>query len=457
MTLTPSLPWWQNAIFYHIYPLGFCGALTHNDFRTEPVDRIQKIVEWIPHLRELGVNALYLGPVFESTFHGYDTADYYRVDRRLGNNIDLARVSQHLHKNGIRLVLDGVFNHVGRDFFAFRDVREKGQASEYCGWFVNLCFDGRSPFGDSFSYEGWSGNYDLVKLNLANPAVRDHLFNAVRIWVEEFCIDGLRLDAADVLDADFLRDLRLLASTLKPDFWLMGEIVSGDYRRLANPDMLHSVTNYECYKGLYSSLVDKNYFEIAWSLNRQFGPEGLYKDLMLYNFADNHDVERVASSLGDPALLYPLYCLLYTIPGIPSIYYGSEWGLTGKRTRSDDSALRPCLDLRALQVSSPQPALPSVLRRLANLRESSPVLRYGGYAQLSVSHQQFAFQREHDGERVVVALNAAPETAPMSIPLPCAAARAIDLLNGDERFPVRAGKLELSSIPPRWARVLKLE
>jgi len=449
--------WWQDAIFYHIYPLGFCGALTRNDFRSEPVNRIKKIADWIPHLRELGVTALYLGPVFESTYHGYDTADYHRVDRRLGSNADLAVLSRNLHENGIRLVLDGVFNHVGRDFFAFRDVQQKGQVSEYCGWFANLRFDGRSPCGDPFTYEGWSGNHDLVKLNLANPAVREHLFGAVRAWVEEFGIDGLRLDAADVLDVEYLKELRRFTSALKPDFWLMGEIVGGDYRRLANLEMLHSVTNYECYKGLYSSLVDKNYFEIAWSLNRQFGNEGIYRDLTLYNFADNHDVDRVASSLDNPALLYPLYCLLYTMPGIPSIYYGSEWGITGKRSRSDDSALRPCPDLRALQASSPQPNLPEVLRRFADLRAVLPVLWDGGYTQLLVSHEQFAFLRAKDNERVVVALNSAAEPALMTIPLPFQATRAIDLLNNNETFAVHEGKLELPTVPARWARVLKQE
>jgi glycosidase len=457
MSQTPSLPWWQDAIFYHIYPLGFCGALTRNDFSAQPVNRIQKVADWIPHLRELGVTALYLGPVFESTYHGYDTADYYRVDRRLGSNADLAALSRNLHENGIRLVLDGVFNHVGRDFFAFRDVQQKGQTSEYCGWFANLHFNGQSPFGDPFTYEGWSCNHDLVKLNLANPAVREHLFNAVRAWVEEFGIDGLRLDAADVLDEGFLKELRRFTSALKPDFWLMGEIVGGDYRRLANPEMLHSVTNYECYKGLYSSLVDKNYFEIAWSLNRQFGSEGLYKGLTLYNFSDNHDVDRVASSLGDPALLYPLYCLLYTMPGIPSIYYGSEWGIPGKRSRSDDSALRPCPDLRVLQASSPQSALPPVLRRLADVRASLPVLRDGGYAQLSVSHEQFAFLRQNDSERLVVALNSAAEPAAMTIPLPFQASRAIDVLNNNETFTVQSSRLELLSVPARWSRVLRLE
>ena len=457
MSQIPSLPWWQDAIFYHIYPLGFCGALKRNDISAEPVNRLQKVEDWILHLRDLGVNALYLGPVFESTYHGYDTADYYRVDHRLGSNADLAALSRSLHENGIRLVLDGVFNHVGRDFFAFRDVQQKGQASEYCSWFANLRFNDQSPFGDPFTYEGWSGNHDLVKLNLSNPAVRGHLFGAVRAWVEEFGIDGLRLDAADVLGEGFLRELRRITSTLKSDFWLMGEIVGGDYRRLANTEMLHSVTNYECYKGLYSSLVDKNYFEIAWSLNRQFGADGIYRGLTFYNFADNHDVDRVASSLGDPALLYPLYCLLYTMPGIPSIYYGSEWGITGKRTRSDDSALRPCPNLDTLKTSSPQPALPAVLRKLAELRASLTVLRDGGYAQLRVSHEQFAFLRVMGNERVVVALNSAAEPAPMTFPLPGHAVRAVDLLNNSESFVVQVGNLFLPEVPARWAQVLRLE
>jgi len=451
-----SIPWWQNAIFYHIYPLGFCGALQRNDFQSAPVERLEKVSAWIPHLRDLGVNALYIGPLFESTYHGYDTADYTQVDRRLGSNRGLADLTWTLHENGIHVIFDAVFNHVGRNFFAFRDVQQHGSASQYCGWFDGLRFDGHSPYGDPFTYQGWNGNYDLVKLNLGNPAVRKHLFNAVRGWVDEFGVDGLRLDAADCLDADFIKELRRFTTTLKPDFWLMGEIVAGDYRRMANPDMLHSVTNYECYKGLWSSLVDKNYFEIAWSLNRQFGVDGLYRDLPLYNFADNHDVDRVASSLGDPALLYPLYCLLFTMPGVPSVYYGSEWGLQGKRTRTDDSALRPCLELDALAQSAPQAELPMVIRRLADLRQSSPALSIGGYAQLLVSHQQFAFLREYPEERVVVALNASAEAAQVIIDLPFAATRARDLLNPSAEISVVSNKLAIE-VPPRWARVMILK
>ena len=235
-------------------------------------------------------------------------------------------------------------------------------------WFHGLNFNLRSPYGDKFGYEGWNGNYDLVKLNLHSPEVKDHLFQAIRQWVHDFDIDGLRLDVADSLDKQFLHELSVFCHGLRPDFWLMGEVVHGDYNAWANPDMLDSVTNYECYKGLYSSLVDKNYFEIAYSLKRQFGPSGLYRDLKLYNFVDNHDVDRVASSLKNAKHLYPLYCLLFTMPGIPSVYYGSEWGLQARRTSKDDRALRPCLDLKALLANSPQPELPDAIAHLARVR-----------------------------------------------------------------------------------------
>ncbi len=448
--------WIREAVFYHIYPLGFCGAPRRNLFTGEPVDRLTKVKDWIPHLLELGVNALYLGPLFESGAHGYDTADYYMVDRRLGDRQALKQLSGELQRNGIRLILDGVFNHVGRDFWAFRDVLEKREASAYIDWFSGLRFDARSPYGDPFTYESWSGHYDLVRLNLRNPAVRDHLFAAIRMWMTEFNLSGLRLDVADCLEPDFIRLLRKFTIGLKSDFWLMGEVIHGDYRRWANPEMLHSVTNYECYKGLYSSLTDRNYFEIAWSLNRQFGPEGMYRGIPLYNFADNHDVDRVASSLRDPVNLYPLYLLLFTMPGVPSIYYGSEWGLEAKRTAERDEMLRPELDLSALEATSPQPNLPGDIARLAALRKSLPALRDGGYRQLSVAHEQLAFARMTDQQTVVVLLNAADTAHAMSVPVPEGFSGGIDRLNGGQRFPVRDGMLCVDAVSAGWGRVVEL-
>ncbi len=448
--------WAHDAIFYHIYPLGFCGAPNRNDFTSQPRPRLDQVRSWVPHLLSLGINALYLGPVLESSAHGYDTADYYHVDRRLGTDENLAQLVRELHSQGMRVVLDGVFNHVGRDFWAFRDILQNGPNSTCRNWFRNLDFEGRSPYGDPFTYTPWNGCYDLVELNLHNPEVRQHLMDAVRRWIEFFDIDGLRLDVADRLDLDFQKELSAFCRALRPDFWLMGEVIHGDYRRWANPETLHSVTNYECYKGLYSSLVDKNYYEIAYALNRQFGEGGLYRGLPLYNFVDNHDVNRVASQLHNPLYLFPLYCLLFSMPGIPSVYYGSEWGLEGLRTPNSDAVLRPHLDLDKIRQQPPQPDLPSVIQRLAEIRKNSRALRYGDYRQLYVSHQQLAFSRHVEGETVVVLLNASQAPTRFDIPLPLADEMQMeDVLNKGETFRVKQGRLQVDPVHPCWARILK--
>jgi cyclomaltodextrinase / maltogenic alpha-amylase / neopullulanase len=446
--------WSYDSIFYHIYPLGFCGAPERNDFNAAPVPRLEKLYTWLDHLQYLGITALYLGPLFESSAHGYDTADYYHVDRRLGTDETLAKLSAEIHRRGMRLVLDGVFNHTGRDFWAFRDVRQLREGSIYCGWFQGLNFSGRSPYGDPFSYDGWNGHYDLVKLNLSNPWVREHLFGAIAQWVCDYDIDGLRLDAADCLSAEFLGELASTCRRLKPDFWLVGEVIHGDYRKWANPTLLDSVTNYECYKGLYSSHVDHNYYEIAYALNRQFGEVGLYRQLPLYAFADNHDVNRAASSLEDGRHLYPLYCLLMTMPGVPSIYYGSEWGIRGVRTPHSDRALRPCLELAQAAQNAPQPGLAQVISRLARIRRSNPALCRGSYRQLHVSHEQLAFLRQSENESAVVMVNAADQSVDIEMPVPLPdGTRLQDALDGGEKFQVQNGRLCIR-LQPHWARIL---
>ncbi len=448
--------WTNGAIFYHIYPLGLCGAPQSNDFTSQPVDRLQVLHSWLPHIKDLGANAIYLGPLFESSTHGYDTADYHQVDRRLGTNEALARFSSAARAAGLRLVLDGVFNHVGRDFWAFRDVLANRERSRYASWFDSLAFGKQSPYGDPFSYEGWNGHFSLVKLNLANNEVREHIFRAVGEWVKSFGIDGLRLDAADVMDIGFLKDLSAHCRGIRSDFWLLGEVVHGDYKRWANPETLDSVTNYECYKGLYSSHVDRNFFEIAHSLNRQFGPTGLYRGIPLYAFADNHDVNRVASMVKDPRHLYSLYCLLFTMPGVPSIYYGSEWGIEGKKSRSD-WPLRPSLDLDVLSRKAPQGELPETIRRLARVRLQSAPLRVGDYLQLHVSNEQLAFSRGHEGRTVVVAVNASQKAARITLDVPGANdGRLVDLLNSGDEFAVKGGKAGIDPVPPCWARIMEL-
>ncbi|HEX8272841.1 MAG TPA: alpha-amylase family glycosyl hydrolase [Longimicrobiaceae bacterium] len=446
--------WADDAVFYHVYPLGMCGAPERNDLASAPVPRLAQLHDWIPHLRELGVNALYLGPVFESTAHGYDTADYYRIDRRLGDSGTLAELAAALHAAGIRVVLDGVFHHVGRDFWAFRDLREKGERSAYRDWFAGMDFGRRSPAGDAFAYEGWRGHHDLVKLNLRNPAVREHLFGAVRSWVDAWGIDGLRLDVAEDVDPEFLRELARFCRGLRADFWLLGEAIHGDYRRLAGGAMLDSATNYELYKGLYSSHNDRNYFELAFSLNRQFGEGGIYAGLPLYAFADNHDVSRVASALREPAHLYPLHALLFTVPGVPSVYYGSEWGIAGAKRGGDDRPLRPALRLADARRAAPHPDLAAAIARFARIRHGSRALRRGTYRQLHVASEQLAFARQIDGETVAVAVNAAAEPAKLDLPAPVPDGTTLtDLLSPKDKVVVSGGRLRVE-VPPRWARIL---
>ena len=412
--------WLEESVFYQIYPLGMCGAPHENDGQTVP--RILRVLDWIPHLQKLGVNAVYFSPLFESDAHGYDTRDYTRVDCRLGTNEDLASVSAALHGAGIRVVLDGVFNHVGRGFWAFRDVQEKRWDSPYKDWF-RIDFGGNSPYNDGFWYEGWEGHYELVKLNLRNPAVIDYLFGCIRGWVEAFGIDGLRLDVAYCLDEEFLRRLRGFTNSLKPDFALIGEMLHGDYKRVVNGGMLHSATNYECYKGLYSSFNSMNLFEIGHSLGRQFGPEQwtIYKGLPLLSFADNHDVTRVASILSNKEHLRPLYGVLFGMPGVPCVYYGSEWGMEGEKSHGD-AALRPAVERPC------ENELTEYIAHLAAARRESRALCYGGYRTVLLTNRQFVFEREADGERVLVAVNA--DGAPFTAHFDARAGRAADLITG---------------------------
>lgn len=394
--------WVKEAVCYHIYPLGFVGAAQyHEDVITHS---ITKIIDWIPHMKRLGVNTLYLGPIFESHEHGYDTSDYRTLDHRLGTNEDFKQVCDALHNAGIRILLDGVFNHVGRDFWAFQDVLARGEASGYCDWFANLHFHDRSPFNDPFTYEAWEGHYNLVKLNLENEAVVRYLLDSVTMWMEEFHIDGLRLDAADCIRPEFFRRLKTFCKEKNPDFWLMGEIIHGDYNRWANPDMLDSVTNYECYKGLYSSHNEKNYFEIAYSLNRQFGKGGIYQHLSLYNFVDNHDVNRLASTVKNEKDLFNIYTLLFTMPGVASIYYGSEFGIKGTKHDGSDADIRPCIQLEDMN----KDGLCEHIAQLSAIHKLEACTQ-GDYEQVLVRNEQFIFARSAPQQTLYIACNVSEE------------------------------------------------
>lgn len=446
--------WYENAVFYHMYPLGMSGAPFEN--REEVVvHRFDGLKKWLPHIRDIGCDGIYIGPLFESTTHGYDTRDYKLVDRRLGDNKDFKEFVDEAHKLGIKIVVDGVFNHTGREFFAFQDIQRNREGSRYCGWYKGINFGWNNPYNDGFGYEAWRNCFELVNLNLQNREVKDYLFDVIRYWIHEFDIDGIRLDCADCLDFDFMKEMRWITSQEKSDFWLMGEVIHGDYARWANNDMLHSVTNYELHKGLYSGHNDHNYFEIAHTIRRQFDENGgIYRGRVLYSFVDNHDVDRIVSKLNDKRHLIPVYTLLYTLPGVPSIYYGSEWGIEGKKANGGDPALRPHLEIEEMEKNPPMKSLTEYITFLGKCRKDHPVIGTGRYRELLLTNRQYAFARIGDGEAVIVAVNNDEKDASIYVPLPIQASAVTDL-STEKEIVQENGRIALT-LEPGGAALLKV-
>ena len=421
--------WAYNSVFYQIYPIGFCGAPVHND--GECVSRIRKLLDWSDYLKDLGIDSILLNPIFESDNHGYDTRDYRMVDRRLGDNGDFKQFVEKAHGMGIRIVVDGVFNHTGREFFAFRDIQRNRENSPYCCWYKGINFGWNTPYNDGFGYEAWRNCFELVNLNLWEPQVREYLLDVIGFWIDEFDIDGIRLDCADCLEFSFMQDMRRFVNSKKTDFWLMGEVIHGDYSRYVKPDMLDSVTNYELHKGLYSGHNDHNYFEIAHTIRREFDQNGgIYRGMKLYSFVDNHDVDRIASKLKVPGHIYPVHTLLFTLPGIPSVYYGSEWGIQGRKEGGNDDFLRPAVNLEEALTDVPDPKLLSWIKTLGKIRRDHQALSDGVYQELLLTNRQYAFARILGNEGVIVAVNNDDQEAQLRIRVPLSGKTCISLLDG---------------------------
>ena len=443
--------WYERGVFYHMYPLGMTGAPRHND-ATEVTNRFAELLQWILHIRSLGCNAIYIGPLFESTSHGYDTRDYKLVDRRLGDNESFKVFVKQCHDSGIRVVVDGVFNHTGREFFAFKDIQEKKWDSPYKDWYKGVNFDWQGPCGDPFGYDAWQGHFELPCLNLFNPAVRSYLFDVIRFWVDEFDIDGIRLDCANVLDFNFMKEMRQETARMKEDFWLMGEVIHGDYSRWVNPQMLHSVTNYELHKSLYSGFNDHNFFEIAHNVRRL---EAIGRQL--YTFVDNHDEDRIASKLKLKEHLIPIYLCLFTLPGIPSIYYGGEWGVEGKRTSTSDEALPPAIPIS--QSDERNCELTQFICAVGRIHDENEEFHGGRYQELLLTNRQYAFARHGADSVIITAVNNDGNDVEIDVPVPIPAKEAVDLLEdgpGRSILPVANGKVHIKLRGNRGA-VLKVK
>ncbi len=410
------MAWFDEAVFYHIYPLGLCKAPKQNPYE-EPVHRLNTLLPWISHIKEIGCNAIYIGPLFESVGHGYETTDYKKLDSRLGTNEDLANFVSECHKQGIRVILDGVFNHTGRDFFAFQDIKHNRENSRYKDWYCNVNFSGNNSFGDGFSYENWGGYDLLAKLNQHHPAVKDYICDVIRFWVSEFDIDGIRLDAADVMDFNYMKALRQVANEVKPDFWLMGEVIHGNYSRWANEGTLHSVTNYMLHKALYSAHNDHNYFEVAHTI--KYVNDMVGNSLKLYSFVDNHDVERIYTKLKNKAHFVPVHIMLYTLPGIPALYYGSEFGIEGKKEQFSDDSLRPALNYEDYKDAAKTNPCTRLISALGKIRQNTPALCYGDYKELELQTTHYAYQRTLDGKAVIITVNNADNDITLNLACGC--------------------------------------
>ncbi len=434
--------WFEESTFYQIYPLGYCGAERENDFG-ETRHRFGEIEKRIPQIQAEGFNAVLLNPLFESERHGYDTVDFFQVDRRLGDNEDFRRLVEKFHEAGIRVVLDGVFNHVGRKFFAFQDVLSKREQSDKTGWF-HISFGGNTCYNDGLWYEGWEGHMELVKLNLQNEGVLEYIRRAVEFWIDTFHIDGLRLDVSYLLPEWFFEYLRRIVREKRQDFFLMGEVIHcQNFAKNLSAERLDSITNYECYKGLTSALNSDNFFEIEHSLTRLFGKEPwcLYTGKHLFNFADNHDVIRAYTALQDKRKIYAMYGVLYTMPGIPCVYYGSQWAAEGDKS-DGDYMLRPYIgDLDPKK----DPTLTDFICKLNAIKRREKALNFGQYEKKVLSNKYLCYCRELDGERIYCAFNISDADVTVRVE----EAEGVDLLTGERR------NLNDIYLPPFAVKIMK--
>jgi cyclomaltodextrinase len=350
--------WLPDRVFYHLHSLGAAGAPAVNPDvdAGEPCGRGLRVVKgWLDHVAGLGCGGVLLTPVFVSGTHGYDTIDPFRIDQRLGDEGDFAAFVEACHALDLRVVLDGVFNHVGREFGPFRDVRERGADSPCAGWF-RLDFSQDSPAGDGFDYRCFEGHRELVALNHRSEAVLDWAASVAGHWLDRGA-DGWRLDAAYAVPVPFLAALAGRIRSARPDAFVFGEVIHGDYVRFVTDGGLDSVTQYELHKAIWSSLNDANLFELAWALGRH---RGLVDRFPPVTFAGNHDVTRLASQLDDLGHLAAALATLFTVPGVPCVYYGDElaWRGVKEHRPGGDDAIRPPLPAAGPGLAAPSASSP---------------------------------------------------------------------------------------------------
>ncbi|MBO9569356.1 MAG: alpha-amylase family protein [Cellulomonas iranensis] len=352
--------WVEHAIWWHVYPLGAVGAPVREPDAAPAPHRLDRLLPWLDHVVALGANGLLLGPVFASSTHGYDTTDHYRVDPRLGTDEDLDRLLAAARERGLRVVLDGVFHHVGAEHPLVAQALAEGRDGPRAGF---LRVDWDHP--DSPRTADFEGHRALVALNHDDPAVAAYVTDVMTHWLDRG-VDGWRLDAAYAVPPAFWARVLPAVRERHPDAWVVGEVIHGDYAGVVAASGMDSVTQYELWKAVWSSLLDRNFWELDHALGRH---AQFLEAFVPQTFVGNHDVTRIATQVGPEAAVLALVVLM-TVGGVPSLYYGDELGWAGLKEEREggDDAIRPALPSSPADVDAHARDVLAVHRELVALR-----------------------------------------------------------------------------------------
>jgi len=442
----PMALWVDHAMWWHVYPLGFVGApIRPEEGATDAVHhRLDRVGGWLDHVVELGLNGLALGPVFASTTHGYDTTDHFRIDPRLGDDADFDRLVATAHEKGVRVLLDGVFNHVGRAHPAFRALEENGPDAATADLF-RVDWNGWQP-GAPVAAEVFEGHDALVALDHSSPAVEQLVVDIMTHWLDRGA-DGWRLDAAYAVDPAFWARVLPRVRAQHPDVWITGEVIHGDAAAIVAESTMDSLTQYELWQGIWHGLADANLFETTHAIERN---NALLETFVPTTFIGNHDVTRIASAVGDARHVPHAVALLMILAGTPMVYAGDEYGLRAVKEErlGGDDAVRPELppappaDPATLPgAGADAAAVLAVHQELIALRRRHPWLRTAQTDVVQVENTSVSLRTATGTDALVTVLNLADE--PVSLP----AAGATSVLAGDAT--IGGDRVELA--PHGWA------
>jgi len=376
------MTWAENAIWWSVYPLGACGAPIWTPDTPGIHHRLSTLESWLDHIIELGCNGLALGPIWASTTHGYDIEDHSRIDPRLGDDEDFDALISSCRDRGIRVLLDGVFNHVSSGHEWVRRTLLNGWADPAARM---LKADPADPQG----LARFEGHSCLVELDHSHPEVADYTAQIMNHWLDRGA-DGWRLDAAYRVPHPFWAEVLPRVRNTHPDSWFMAEILHGDYGAIADETGVDSITQYELWKAIWSSLKDDNPHELMWALQRNEGTRG---HEIPWTFISNHDVTRITTQVGHHLGLMALGILM-TVPGAPAIYYGDEWGWTGLKEERDhgDDALRPALPDFPPTFTNQEAETQRLTQLAIRLRRTHPWLVTGSTTILSSSYDHLVWR-----------------------------------------------------------------